>query len=102
MMGEESPRARPRMCNPLPNSAIRSCCFRQCRIRTYRRTRPLLRTGESHRESSIRLPPAASDWRCPLAIDVCAQVTPPLRTMRPLHDAACHVAVADSISMEAQ
>jgi peptide/nickel transport system ATP-binding protein len=31
-------------------------------------------------------------WRCPLAIDTCAQVTPVLAEMRPGHDAACHVA----------
>ncbi|MBV8575677.1 MAG: ABC transporter ATP-binding protein [Acetobacteraceae bacterium] len=31
-------------------------------------------------------------WRCPLAIDTCAQVTPELAELRPGHDAACHVA----------
>jgi peptide/nickel transport system ATP-binding protein len=31
-------------------------------------------------------------WRCPLAIDTCAQVTPVLAELRPGHDAACHVA----------
>ena len=31
-------------------------------------------------------------WRCPLAIDTCAQVTPELTELRPGHDAACHVA----------
>jgi peptide/nickel transport system ATP-binding protein len=31
-------------------------------------------------------------WRCPLAIDVCHQVTPPLVQLAPGHDAACHVA----------
>jgi peptide/nickel transport system ATP-binding protein len=33
-------------------------------------------------------------WRCPLAIDTCAQVTPVLEELRPGHDAACHVAQA--------
>jgi oligopeptide/dipeptide ABC transporter ATP-binding protein len=33
-------------------------------------------------------------WRCPLAIDECAQVTPELRQLLPGHQAACHVAVA--------
>jgi peptide/nickel transport system ATP-binding protein len=33
-------------------------------------------------------------WRCPLAIDTCAQVTPVLAELRPGHDAACHVAQA--------
>jgi len=31
-------------------------------------------------------------WRCPLAIDTCAQVTPLLAELGPDHDAACHVA----------
>ena len=31
-------------------------------------------------------------WRCPLAIDKCAQVTPELAELTPAHDAACHVA----------
>lgn len=30
-------------------------------------------------------------WRCPLAIDVCARVTPHLRPASPGHEAACHV-----------
>jgi peptide/nickel transport system ATP-binding protein len=31
-------------------------------------------------------------WRCPLAIDECHQVTPPLVELAPGHEAACHVA----------
>jgi peptide/nickel transport system ATP-binding protein len=31
-------------------------------------------------------------WRCPLAIDTCATVTPELVQLAPDHDAACHVA----------
>ncbi len=34
-------------------------------------------------------------WRCPLAIDVCHQVTPPLLELLPDHSAACHVATAN-------
>jgi peptide/nickel transport system ATP-binding protein len=34
-------------------------------------------------------------WRCPYAIEVCAQVTPRLRELGPDHSAACHVATAD-------
>jgi oligopeptide/dipeptide ABC transporter ATP-binding protein len=34
--------------------------------------------------------------RCPLAIDVCATVHPPLLALRPNHDAACHVAAAEA------
>jgi peptide/nickel transport system ATP-binding protein len=33
-------------------------------------------------------------WRCPLAIDMCHKVTPPLVTLGPNHEAACHVAQA--------
>jgi peptide/nickel transport system ATP-binding protein len=31
-------------------------------------------------------------WRCPLAIEKCATVTPVLSQLAPNHDAACHVA----------
>jgi peptide/nickel transport system ATP-binding protein len=31
-------------------------------------------------------------WRCPLAIDTCAIITPELTQLAPDHDAACHVA----------
>jgi peptide/nickel transport system ATP-binding protein len=34
-------------------------------------------------------------WRCPYAVEVCAQVTPRLRELRANHSAACHVATAD-------
>jgi oligopeptide/dipeptide ABC transporter ATP-binding protein len=33
--------------------------------------------------------------RCPLAIDICSTVTPPLVLLGPQHTAACHVATAD-------
>jgi peptide/nickel transport system ATP-binding protein len=35
-------------------------------------------------------------WRCPLAIDECHRVTPPLRELLPEHNVACHVARADA------
>ncbi len=35
-------------------------------------------------------------WRCPLAIDVCHEVTPVLTELLPDHSAACHVATADA------
>ena len=35
-------------------------------------------------------------WRCPLAIDECHRVTPPLRELLPEHSVACHVARADA------
>jgi peptide/nickel transport system ATP-binding protein len=35
-------------------------------------------------------------WRCPLAIDECHRVTPPLRELLPGHSAACHVARTDA------
>jgi peptide/nickel transport system ATP-binding protein len=37
-------------------------------------------------------------WRCPLAIDECHRVTPPLRELLPQHQAACHVATADMLT----
>src|SRR6266705_1589023 len=40
-------------------------------------------------------------WRCPLAIDTCAQVTPELAELRPAHDAACHVAQTSSEEVKA-
>jgi peptide/nickel transport system ATP-binding protein len=33
-------------------------------------------------------------WRCPLAIDTCAQLTPALAELEPDHQTACHVAQA--------
>jgi peptide/nickel transport system ATP-binding protein len=33
-------------------------------------------------------------WRCPLAVDVCAELTPQPRLLAPAHQAACHVAEA--------
>jgi peptide/nickel transport system ATP-binding protein len=38
------------------------------------------------------LPGCRFRWRCPLAVDICAQVTPVLAELGPGHDAACHVA----------
>jgi peptide/nickel transport system ATP-binding protein len=35
-------------------------------------------------------------WRCPLAVDVCAQVTPRLVLTAPRHEAACHVNAPDT------
>ncbi|HUZ65389.1 MAG TPA: ABC transporter ATP-binding protein [Acetobacteraceae bacterium] len=32
-------------------------------------------------------------WRCPIAIDICARVTPKRRPASPGHDGACHVTV---------
>jgi peptide/nickel transport system ATP-binding protein len=40
-------------------------------------------------------------WRCPLAIDTCAQVTPELAELRPTHSAACHVAQTSSEEVKA-
>lgn len=34
-------------------------------------------------------------WRCPYRIEVCDTITPPLRLLRPDHEAACHVASID-------
>jgi peptide/nickel transport system ATP-binding protein len=40
-------------------------------------------------------------WRCPLAIDTCAQVTPELAELRPAHEVACHVAQKSSEEVKA-
>jgi peptide/nickel transport system ATP-binding protein len=40
-------------------------------------------------------------WRCPVAIDTCAQVTPVLAELRPGHDAACHVAQTSATEVKA-
>ena len=37
-------------------------------------------------------------WRCPLAVSECEQVTPELRELLPDHQAACHVATADTLT----
>jgi peptide/nickel transport system ATP-binding protein len=37
-------------------------------------------------------------WRCPLAVDECHRVTPELRELLPDHQAACHVATADTLT----
>jgi peptide/nickel transport system ATP-binding protein len=39
-------------------------------------------------------------WRCPLAIDICAQVTPTLVELLPAHSVACHVAQAQASAAE--
>jgi len=41
-------------------------------------------------------------WRCPLAIEKCAQVTPVLMELLPAHDVACHVAQAQASAAEVQ
>jgi peptide/nickel transport system ATP-binding protein len=40
-------------------------------------------------------------WRCPLAIDKCAHVTPVLAELRPDHDVACHVAQDSAAEVKA-
>jgi peptide/nickel transport system ATP-binding protein len=40
-------------------------------------------------------------WRCPLAVDICAHVTPRLADATPGHQAACHVTVGPGPATEA-
>jgi peptide/nickel transport system ATP-binding protein len=40
-------------------------------------------------------------WRCPIAVDTCAQVSPVLAELRPGHEAACHVAAASATEVQA-
>ena len=60
---------------------------------------PLNVTAETDRGEPPRVvnptPGCRFRWRCPLAIDTCAQVTPEPRVLAPRHSAACHVATAD-------
>jgi len=57
---------------------------------------PLSAAGETDRGEPPKVidptPGCRFRWRCPLAIDTCAQVTPVLAELGPEHDAACHVA----------
>jgi peptide/nickel transport system ATP-binding protein len=59
---------------------------------------PLATESADHGEPPRVIDPAPGcrfRWRCPLAIDECAQVTPELRPLAPGHSAACHVAAAE-------
>jgi peptide/nickel transport system ATP-binding protein len=57
---------------------------------------PLSTAGEADRGEPPKVidptPGCRFRWRCPLAIDTCATVTPVLAELGPGHDAACHVA----------
>jgi peptide/nickel transport system ATP-binding protein len=60
---------------------------------------PLAVTAEAAKGEPPRVidpsPGCRFRWRCPLAIDKCATVTPLPRPLGPAHTAACHVATAD-------
>jgi peptide/nickel transport system ATP-binding protein len=66
---------------------------------------PMSTAGESDRGEPPRVidpvPGCRFRWRCPLAIDTCAQVTPTLMELLPGHDAACHVAQAGAEQVKA-
>jgi peptide/nickel transport system ATP-binding protein len=57
---------------------------------------PLSTAGDADRGEPPRVidptPGCRFRWRCPLAIDMCATLTPELAELGPGHDAACHVA----------
>jgi len=63
---------------------------------------PRARTAVS--ASDVGEPPRVVDpgegcrfrWRCPLAVEICARVTPQLALAAPAHEAACHVTVGTS------
>jgi oligopeptide/dipeptide ABC transporter ATP-binding protein len=61
---------------------------------------PLAVTAETDKGEPPRVvdptPGCRFRWRCPLVIDECHHVTPPLRVLGPNHSAACHVASADT------
>jgi peptide/nickel transport system ATP-binding protein len=66
---------------------------------------PLSTAGETDRGEPPKVvdptPGCRFRWRCPLAIDTCAQVTPVLTELLPGHDAACHVAQAAAEQVKA-
>ena len=66
---------------------------------------PLSAAGETDRGEPPKVvdpaPGCRFRWRCPLAIDTCAQVTPELAELLPGHDAACHVAQAGAEQVKA-
>ena len=58
---------------------------------------PLSVTAETDRGDPPRVinpePGCRFRWRCPVAVDLCASLTPELEPIRPDHVVACHVAV---------
>jgi peptide/nickel transport system ATP-binding protein len=66
---------------------------------------PLSTAGEADRGEPPKVidptPGCRFRWRCPLAIDTCAQVTPVLAELVPDHQAACHVAQAAAEQVKA-
>jgi peptide/nickel transport system ATP-binding protein len=66
---------------------------------------PLSAAGQADRGEPPKVidpaPGCRFRWRCPLAIDTCAQVTPVLAELEPGHDAACHVAQAGADQVKA-
>jgi oligopeptide/dipeptide ABC transporter ATP-binding protein len=60
---------------------------------------PLSVTAETDRGEPPKVidpPPGCRfRWRCPLAVDLCHQVTPEPRLLAPGHTVSCHVATAD-------
>jgi len=60
---------------------------------------PLVVDADSDRGEPPRVinptPGCRFRWRCPVAVDECATITPLLRPLGPEHAAACHVAAAD-------
>ena len=66
---------------------------------------PLSAAGQADRGEPPKVidptPGCRFRWRCPLAIDTCAQVTPVLAELAPDHDAACHVAQAAADQVKA-
>jgi peptide/nickel transport system ATP-binding protein len=67
------------------------------------------RAAMSITSSDVGEPPRVIDpgegcrfrWRCPLATEVCAQVTPRLRPAAPGHHAACHVTAPELATLPA-
>ena len=79
-----------------PGTPTPSCCCPPSPIRGPRSRRRGRPTAASRPRSIDPAPGCRFRWRCPLAIDECHSVTPPLRELLPEHSAACHVARADA------
>ena len=79
----------------------RACCSPPCPIPRRGCTPSGSRCGKGRASAAVD-PPEGCRFvtRCPLAIDVCSHVTPPLVEARPAHAARCHVTAPSTTDRE--
>ena len=79
-----SSRGRSSRCSPSRCTRTRGCCSRPCRTRRPGSTPQRIEARKGRAAAAVD-PPEGCRFvsRCPLAIDVCSQVTPPLVEARP-------------------